>query len=31
MATKITPDYKGRNDGYDNDTVRFWECLDEDG
>lgn len=27
---KITPDYKGRNDGYDNHTVRFYESLDDD-
>jgi hypothetical protein len=26
---KITPDYKGRNDGYDKDTVRYWERVDE--
>ena len=28
---KITPDYQGRNDGYDNNTVRFYESIDDDG
>lgn len=26
---KITPDYKGRNDEYDNNTVRFYESIDD--
>lgn len=26
---KITPDYEGRDDGYDNDTVRFYENLND--
>lgn len=28
---KITPDYNGRNDLYDKDTVRYYESLDNDG
>jgi hypothetical protein len=28
---KITPDYKDRNDGLDNDTVRYYESVDEEG
>ncbi len=28
---RITPDHKDRNDGYDKNTVRFYESLDKDG
>src|SRR5262245_12010146 len=28
---KISPDYEGRDDGYDNNTVRFYEEIDDRG
>ena len=28
---KILPDYKGRNDEFDENTIRYWEEIDEDG
>lgn len=28
---KITPDFEGRNDEYDDDTVRYYEEVNDDG
>ncbi len=27
----IKPDFEGRNDGYDDDTIRYYESIDDDG
>ena len=28
---KITPDFEGRNDDYDEKTIRYWDGTDEEG